>query len=669
VIDGFLRHLRFVLERWVQRGIWPQLVLIASLVALVAALGGVAAWALTDAFASLPEAVWWAFLRLTDPGYLGDDEGTTLRVISTAVTVLGYVLFMGSLIAIMTQWLALTLRKLESGLTPIAMQNHFVILGWTNRTPETVKKLLAAGGRLQRFLAERGVRKLRVVVLADEVDAARRLELRDHLGEAWSENQVFLRSGSSLQREHLERLDILRAAVVMVPGADFELGGAELSDTRVVKTLLNLESLLRGRRARDEAPQIVAEVFDPNKVGIARGAVEVPAEVIASDRLISRLLSQSLRHLGIAPVLQRLLTHRQGNAVYLRGFPELAGRALAELAGDFPTAVVLGVLRPARDDDPSATHEVLLDPTLDLTLERDDLLVCVAENHDRCVPRVCAPRANAPGPDATRAPAPAAPAVARDAAPLPVEQRPLRRLLVLGWGHKLPTLLSELQASSVERFHVTLLSRVELADRERALAPLLAQDDGSLTLEHVIGDYSLEHDLLRAAPATQDHVLFLASSWMESSEEADARTVLGLLLLRSLLRDALHPPEVLVEFLDPDNERILGEGGELVFVSPRILSHLLAHVALRPQLNAVFDELICAGGSELELRRGADLGLTEGSAVFPEIQAAARAAGCVALGVLRARERGQPEVLLNPDRARPLRLNDDDRVVLLARVG
>ena len=65
---------------------------------------------------------WWAFLRLTDPGYLGDDEGNWRRVVSTWLTVSGYVLFMGTLIAILTQWLNRTMRALEQGLTPITVR-------------------------------------------------------------------------------------------------------------------------------------------------------------------------------------------------------------------------------------------------------------------------------------------------------------------------------------------------------------------------------------------------------------------------------------------------------------------------------------------------------------------------------------------------------------------
>ena len=68
--------------------------------------------------------MWWAFLRLTDPGYLGDDEGLARRTISTVVTVLGYVLFLGLLIAILTQWLNQLIARLESGVTPVALSDH-----------------------------------------------------------------------------------------------------------------------------------------------------------------------------------------------------------------------------------------------------------------------------------------------------------------------------------------------------------------------------------------------------------------------------------------------------------------------------------------------------------------------------------------------------------------
>ncbi len=640
--SGFLRRSQFLVERWVQRGVLFQLLFMSSLIATVAILGGVAAWALTPSFSHLPAAIWWSFLRLTDPGYLGDDQGTTLRAVSTVVTVLGYVLFMGSLIAIMSQWLAGTIRKLESGLTPISMANHFVVLGWTNRTPEIIKKLLTAGGRVERFFARRGgTRQLRVVVLANEVNAQRRLELRESLGEDWRENHVFLRSGSSLQQEHLERLDLLSAAVVVIPGADFELGGAELTDTRVIKTLLTLDKLFReGGEAR--TPQVVAELFDPRKVSIARSSIGATTEVIASDRLISRLLSQSLRHPGVATVLLKLLTHREGSSIYVRSFPELAGTSARGLAPCFPTAVVLGVVSMG-----AGTPTVHLNPGDEVKIAPDDMLILIAERYDQCQYHAKAARAE---------PLPTARA-------LELVEEPERRLLILGWSYKIPTLIEELLQSGVGRFAITIMSRVGEEERQRVLKHI---DVGErVQLDHIEGDYSLKQDLEAIEPHRFDHIVLLASGWMSSSEEADARTVLGVVLLRSLLREhGEHRQEILVELLDPDNARILDDGAEAVFVSPELLSHLLAHVALRHELNAVFEELIGADGAELDLVPAAALELSA-EVTFTAAQEAADGFGCVALGFLSSEPGGASRVHLNPDRARRWHLGERDRVIVL----
>ncbi len=641
----FLRRPRFVLERWVQRGVLNQLLLMASLIGVVAVIGGICAWAMTPTFESPSVAVWWSFLRLTDPGYLGDDEGTILRIISTVVTVLGYVLFMGSLIAIMTQWLARTIRNLENGFSPIVMENHFVILGWTNRTPEVIKKFMTAGGRLERFLAQRaGSKKLRVVVMADEVDAQRRLELRESLGDDWNESQIFLRSGSSLQQEHLERLDLGKAAVVIIPGADFELGGAEMTDTRVIKTLLTLDMLFRQGDPEAARPKIVAELFDPLKIPIAQNSTDIRTEIIAGDRLVSGLLFQSLRHPGISTVLLSLLTHREGNTLYLRTFPEFAGLSPYTLIQAFPQAVLLGIV--SMIDDVPTVH---FNPASDVVLNANDQLILLAESFDQCRP-TAVDRSEEKSQH-------------QHSLPHTPEQKQ-RRLLILGWSYKIPTLLTELIVSSVGRYEVTIVSKVDEKLRNRALKHLDVTE--RLSIDNIEGDYSLEYDLRKLEPHRFNHIVFMASGWLRSSGEADARTVLGFLLLRSLLQEQKPAPEIFVELLDPENARILGDAAEVVFVSPRILSHLLAHVGLRPELNAVFDELICANGANIELRPAADICINAAEVTFTEIQLAAADHGCVAIGFYRMEMKaGVSRIQLNPARHDRFTLSENDSVILL----
>ncbi|QDV05097.1 hypothetical protein Poly30_05920 [Planctomycetes bacterium Poly30] len=638
---------RFLLERWIQRGVLHQLALMAALIASTAVVGGIAAWLFTPQFTSPGTAIWWSFLRLTDPGYLGDDEGTALRVISTIVTILGYVLFMGSMIAVMTQWLFGTMRRLESGLTPISMREHVVVLGWTNRTPEIVLQLMTAQGRLKRFLERSEARKLRIVVQAEEVDAEVRGRLRDHLGKHWNEGQVFLRSGSALNAEHLKRLDLDRASVVLIPGADFAMGGADASDARVIKTLLTVDKL-QGDLAAEQRPFVVAELFDAQKVPLAEESFEGPLEVLSSDQIISRLLSQSLRHQGLARGLIGLLSHRRGNSMYVRGFPELRGRTPRTLFGAFPKAIVLGSIRSGATG-PTAD----LDPRSDVPLGAEDLLVLLAMTYDDCA-------AVATGLAAPLDVAQNVPAGEAEPSPTPAVAEKTHRILVLGWSHKLGSLARELVASRSGHFDVTVMSRFPAEERRRWLESATAGSD-RVRFRHVEGDYSIASELDAQDLQSFDHVALLASDWMSTSEQADARTVLGHVLVRSRLRGVQNGPEVIVEFLDPKNCDLFEERCGEFLVTPQVLSYLLAHTAMRPELAAAYEELFSSQGAEISLQSVEFLGLAERSLTFPEVQQAAFARGVTALGILP--EGGDPR--LNPDRSEVLHLTRADRILVL----
>ena len=114
---------------------------------------------------------------------------------------------MGSLIAIMTQWLNQKIRNFESGLTPIVRRNHILI--WVGRiAPLPLSdELMRSEGRVRRFLRLRGARGLHVVILSEDVSLERTMELRRALGPLWEARKITFRSGIPLLIEHLERVD------------------------------------------------------------------------------------------------------------------------------------------------------------------------------------------------------------------------------------------------------------------------------------------------------------------------------------------------------------------------------------------------------------------------------------------------------------------------------
>ena len=338
----------FRLEQTVIRGAGARLAIMVTLVVLVAVVAGLLARALAPGFESAADAIWWAFLRLTDPGYLGDDQGVAKATISTAVTILGYVLFMGALIAILVQWLGETMDRLEQGLTPVALDAHFVLLGWTSRTLTILEEILVSRGRVERFLQQRGSRRLRVALLAERADASLGQHIERQLGTHWSARQIILRSGSPLRLDGLERVDFAHAGAILIPAAD-TIESTLDADTRTVKTLMTMGAAL-DEAPPEEPPLVVAELQDMRHAGTLRALYPGPMEIVAGDEVISRLLVQTVRHPVLSHVYGEFLSDVSGSQIYVREGPQLTGVSVQQLAYALPEGVLLGVVRPRGDD-------------------------------------------------------------------------------------------------------------------------------------------------------------------------------------------------------------------------------------------------------------------------------------------------------------------------------
>lgn len=639
--DPFARiknYLKFRVERLLLLGVRFHLLVIASVIGLVAVGGGLLVQATDAPFDDRETAIWWAFLRLTDPGYLGDDEGLARRVISTMVTVLGYVLFMGSLIAIMTQWLNQTIRNFERGLTPIVRRNHILILGWTNRTSEIVSELMHAEGRVRRFLQLRGARGLHVVILSEDVSLERTVELRRSLGPLWNAKKITFRSGIPLRIEHLERVDFKNASVIILPGADFAYGSADESDMRIIKTLMSISN----QGAKEGLPLLVTEIFDSDKVVMAKRAYRGILEILASDVFITRCMAQNVRHPGLSHVFHDILSHGLGNEVYIRTSEQFTGFRFGDLSGAYPKAILLGIVRPQGEG-----FSPLLNPPGDLILESEDRLVFLAEDYGDCEP---VRNYQIEG-------------VSRKFQEVPyVREKSQRRILILGWNHKAADLLKEFGRQIDELFEVAVLSLVPLEQREAEIEQK-GIDLRRVVVTHREGETTSLSNLREMDPGGYDNVVILGSDWVETQEESDARTIVVHLVLRNVLEESTHKPEILVDLLDSDNVALFEDYDTEVLITPMIASHVLAQVALRRELNVVYEELFDAGGAEIFFRRVSDYGIAGQNVSFGEILEMSACRGEIALGI-RLQNSG---VVLNPARDEPYMLGESDDLIVLVR--
>ncbi|PAU94808.1 ion channel DMI1 [Aliifodinibius salipaludis] len=623
---------KYFLERQFVKGAHYQLLFVAALIGLISIIGGILVLPTGEPLDDLGESIWWAFLRLSDPGYLGDDEGAWRRIISTIITVAGYVVFLGALVAIITTWLHSKMRNLEQGLTPIAAENHILILGWTNRTIPIAGELFQSVVRLKRFLKRVGSRNLQLIILADDVTPDRLQELKDDELIGKRAHDIILRSGTPLDNEHLERVDSSRASAIIIPS--HSTGPQDLinSDVETIKTLLSLNEHPKTKQ-KSSLPFVVAEIQDERKRRAAHRAYAGPLEAIASDSIISRLIAQNVRHPQLSDVYNQLLSRSKSNNIFVREHPETIGKTLAELAPSFPNTIIIGVVRRENND---------LVPYLnmpgDFEVKNNDRLVFMARSFEDtdCKEIISASHLQIEH---------------RTSKKEPLKHREVsvdKNVLILGWNHRIPALINEFSTYKKEKYEVDIVS-VTPADKRNKAMELFGLSSSNVTYTQIESDFVTETELQWINPAGYDNII-LANSERLENEEADARSIVGYILLEEILKQEESNPQILLELSDPDNEVLMSGYDNEVIISPMILSHLLAQVALRRELHTIYNELFTVGGAEIIFRDPEDYELDQESLKFSELRKIAAEYGETALGVYFQNDShtGQTSLQLNP---------------------
>ncbi|MEQ9545320.1 MAG: ion channel DMI1 [Marinobacter sp.] len=639
-------RIKFIVERQLVKGAGFQLLVIGVFIGLISLIGGLLVVPQEDAFDTTGSAIWWAFLRLTDPGYLGDDVGTWQRFVSTLLTISGYVVFMGTLVAILTRWLIAKMADLERGLTPVTLKNHVVVLGWTSQTLPLISELLGSSGRMRRFLEKHDTQTLNLVVLSEHASALQVHELRNEPGIRGRARRVILRSGLAIQPDALHRVACLDAAAVIVPSAAHEAGTLVTSDVETVKALLSIAA--QARYFGVPLPFVVAEIQDIRKHPVIERAYPGAVEVVGGDATISRLMVQNILHPGLSEIYNELLTAGEGNEIYVRGGESVAGMTLGELAAQRPLAVVLGVLKPK-----GSSWDVRLVAPSDTPIEMTDRVIMLARDYSE-----------------TEANSKLAPlsVITRGEPGRYLHKtagRP-RTVLVLGWNRRVPSLIAEFGSYVRQPFNVDIVSVVSATERERDIARYI-QDHHQVTCHHIEADYMVEDELRNVRPVNYDAVILLSSDRLASGEEADARAMVGYLQLEDILAESNRRPQIIMELSDPDNRHLLSGHQSEMMISPMILSHVLAQVALRRELRVVLDELFTVGGAEIQFRDPRDYPLPA-SVDFHLLERILSERGELALGVFRHSGGAGGRCLeLNPPRKRFLDFQPDDQLVVMAK--
>src|SRR5690606_33002536 len=371
-------------------------------------------------------------------------------------------------------------------------------------------------------------------------------------------------------------------------------------------------------------------------------------QLVSGTLIVARLMLRFIRYPGLTTVMSEVLSTSDGSELYLHPMQPDWPRDAARLVRSIDNAIVFGFLsRPPKDRETRYPGAGRFRVPAWAPIRDGDQIVVLAKDGELVLRDGGADEA--------------------DVSPLVVpelEERP-RSLLMIGWNDRSAWFLAELEHTQRETWRVLVVSSVSLKEREAQLfqAGLTPK---RLTLEQRLAEVTVVRELEQLPLLDFEAVMVMSSDRLESAEDADARTLLIHQLVRARLRDLGAPHwRVLVELRDPSNEGLFDRLDTEVVPSSVLVTHVLAQVALRPELRPVLDAVLDEHGPEIEIHPVSRWGLSHQSLTFGALIARGMAGGVIILGIRVSDGAKAPRVRLNLPRGETLQFTDSEELVVL----
>lgn len=565
---------------------------------------------------SFGEVVWASLLRTLDPGTMGQDTGIGFRAAMLAVTLFGIIL-VAALIGIISNALNSRLEKLSKGKSKVIEKNHTVILGWNSKGVQLVKEILLSNGPHL---------KSAIVILANKDKVQLEDEILRRVG-SLGKTRIVVRSGRPMSRTDLSIVSLDSAKSIIMLSPDF----TEDADTYSIKTCLAIKSV---DNPPSSSTSIVGEIRDSSNLEAAELVSEGAVHWVLVEQIVNRLIVQTCRQNGLSSVFTELLDF-SGSEIYLSKHGKLKGLTYGEVSQMLEASVAVGVIRE---------HDVVLNPRNDMVLSDSDTLIVVAEDGDHL-------QIGDKG------------HIEEDfiVGNVP-ESNSVASTVILGSNSGINVLIAELDKDSTYGSQIVVVT----------------QNIGAMNLETeniqltIVEQDPTKRKVLEAVDvASFDHIIIVANRDLNDVQHADAKTLHTLLLVRSLTSSNNHI-NIVSEILD-DHNRKLAETSRAddFIVSDKIVSHVIAQIAVNKHLSPVFNTLFAAGGKRISMVPVENYVRTGVPVTFDTVVASALRAGKSAIGYRLETLKNEPGsmhgVRLNPDRKATVEFSKGDTLVVLGK--
>ena len=562
---------------------------------------------------------WMGVLRSLDPGTMGGDTGSFLFVGAMFVITLGGIFIFSILVGLLTTGISSKLESLQKGHSIVVEDNHTVILGWSNQIFTIVSELIEANSNQKNAC---------IVIMSPNDKVEMDEAIRNRIPNTKT-TRIVTRNGSAIDLNDLALLSLHTARSIIINESD---------DANVIKTLL---AVINSPTSRTTPYNIVAVLREPKNVEVAKFAARGQAEIILEDAIISRIIAQTCRQSGLSAVYTELLDFG-GDEIYLRAFPQLSGKMYGEIISLFATSSVIGL---------KTKDGVQLNPPMDTVLSETDEIIAITADDDTLLlngtsaaldERVFASESSA-------------------------AQSP-ESILILGWNENAQRIIEELDHYVADGSRITVVCEIaEASVALRRTERMLKHASVQLVSEDITKRATLDSLLRQDYP----HIILLSDRAQEDIQKADADTLITLLHLRNIAETTGKRYSIVSEMLDIRNRRLaqVAKVNDFI-VSDTIISLLIAQVSENNILNAVFEDIFDADGSEIYLKPAESYVRLQEDVSFYAVVEAARRRGETAFGYKIAAE-SESETIpggihVNPPKPTAIRFAQGDCIIVAA---
>jgi len=583
---------------------------------------------------------WISLTRILDPGVIGGDAGSwAFLLILLFITLVGVLIF-STLIGILTTSIEGSIETLKKGRSKIFEENHTLILGWNKKAIAIITELVIAFNQYDS--------KYSIVVLGEEDKVKMDDQIKEQVG-ATGNTTVICRSGVSSEIGDLRMTNLNKAkSIVIVP---HDKPYADIHTIKTVLALLNFSD-------NDKKYNIISAVNYRNDYDILKSIAHDQINIILTNEVIAKIISQTCRQPGLSLVYSELLSFNgkshykditgpwyeeaSGDEIYFSSQDRLIGKSYEETILSFNTSTVIGYYND--------TAGVFLNPKPNYIFNEGDQVIVIAQDAEK-IDYVLFDNSN----------------INETIIKNRQSELPPEKILIINWNRYTPLIIKKLDDYVISGSSIDILT----IDNGQLDKEKMEFDHLENTKVNIIyGDPTIYEDLEMINLPEYDHVVVLSDFSNYQTMDADARSLITLLHGRRIIEKSNRKITIVSQMLDERNRAVADQAkADDFIISEKLISQYMAQLSENKLLFTLYNELFTSEGSEIYFNNISDYvndGITTN---FYTLVKSASLRGESAIGYRKHKLQYDVDenygVKMNPDKEDEILIESGDQLIVI----